>query len=318
MPESRFTNSGIPQLLLLGALWGATFPIARVGVAGGANPFLLVVLDLLLAAGIMAAASVIGRGPRPPLRRAAESAGLGALLIAGINLPLYWGLRYATGGAASIVYATSPLLSVLVLGVIGSPVSLHRRQAAALGIGLAGVVALGLATTGSSIAAGLSALAAFAVGATCQGTGAVLVGRRRPQGEDRWGLTFQFVGGAVAAALLLPWLAPSPALPVTIATMGSIAYVGVASMAIGYTIFFDLIHRFGAVRANQVTFLNPVVAVVVGAILFAERFQLLEGGALALIVLALVLLQPSAKDGVPAPVGWERAPAAGAESPASS
>ncbi|MGB6501597.1 MAG: DMT family transporter, partial [Thermoplasmata archaeon] len=137
------------------------------------------------------------------------------------------------------------------------------------------------------------------VGAVCQGVGAVLVGRARPAGEDAWGLTFQFVGGAAVSLLLMPILARSPALPITAGTVGSIAYVGVVSMAIGYSIFFDLVHRAGAVRANQVTFLNPVVAVSVGVFAFAERADPLELVALAVILVALVLLQPGTKGVAP-------------------
>ncbi len=285
--------TGVPQLLLLGLVWGATFPIAREGVAAGANPFLLVALDLLLAAAVMGAIAVGTRTPWPPLRKAVQSAGLGALLIAGINLPLYWGLQGATGGAASIVYATSPIVSLVFLWGIGSSVEVRRRQLAALAIGLGGVVLLGAATSGSAAALGVAAIAAFALGAACQGVGAVMVGRTRPKGEDHSGLTFQFLGGALASLLVLPLLAASPVFPVTAATLGSVAYVGVASMALGYTLFFGMIQRFGAVRANQVTFLNPVVALVVGVVAFGEGFEPVEAAALALIVLALVLLQPT-------------------------
>jgi len=311
--REAFSSSGIAQLALLGTIWGATFPIARVGVQAGADPVLLVALDLLLATAVMASVAVITRTQLPRLREMAQSAGLGALLIGGINLTLYWGLQFATGGTASIVYATSPILSLVVLVILRAPVEIRRRQVAALAIGLGGVVLLAVATTQGSLVAGLGALAAFALGAACQGTGAVLVGRSRPLGENHWGLTFQFVGGAVAAFALLPLLSRSPALPISAATVGSIAFVGVVTMAFGYTLFFAMIQRFGAVRANQVTFLNPVVALVIGVFAFGEGFQPIEAVALACIVVALGLLQPRTKPqptassppGRPAPDGAE-------------
>ncbi|MFY9717034.1 MAG: DMT family transporter [Thermoplasmata archaeon] len=294
--RSSFATSGTARLLLLGLIWGATFPIARVGVEAGADPILLVALDLLLAAAVLAPTALLCARRRPPLVELARSAGLGALLIAGINLPLYWGLRFATGGTASILYATSPVVSVIAIAILGGAGGVHRRQLAALGVGLGGVVLLGVASPGGTPALPLVALAAFGIGAVCQGVGAVLVGRARPAGEGPWGLTFQFVGGAVASLILLPVLSPSLAMRLSAATIGSIAYVGIASMAVGYTLFFDLIHRSGAVRANQVTFLNPVVAVAVGLIAFAERVEPLEIAALGVILVALILLQPSHGD----------------------
>ncbi|MGA8664289.1 MAG: DMT family transporter [Thermoplasmata archaeon] len=289
----RFSASGLLPLLALGTIWGITFPVARLGVEGGADPFLLVVLDLVLAAAVLGSITLGTGSPRPRARSLLESAGLGALLIAGINLPLFWGLRVATGGTAAIVYATAPILSVVVLWMLRSPIEIHARQAAALAIGLVGVMLLGLGTSGLVLVAGLAALGAFCVGALCQGTGAVLVGRARPAGEDSWGLTFQFVGGAVASVALLPFLTTSFALPLTVPVWGSIVYVGVLSMVVGYTLFFHLIRTVGPVRANQVTFVSPVVALVVGVVALGEGFQPVEAGALACILLALVLLQPS-------------------------
>jgi probable blue pigment (indigoidine) exporter len=283
--------SPIPRLLLLGVIWGATFPIARVGVDGGANPFVLVAVVLFVAAAVMAPIARMTHTARPKWRKALQSAGLGALLIGGINLPLYWGLRFATGGDASIVYATSSIVSLVMLRLIGSPTGIRRRQVAAMALGLGGVLLLGIAPAGGTLMVGAAALAAFGLGATCQGVGAVLVGRARPHGEDRWGLTSQFVGGGIASLAILPFLAPAPAFPITAATLGSVAYVGLVSMVVGYTVFFDLIRGYGAVRANQVTFLNPVVALIVGVVAFAERFEPLEAVALAMILVALALLQ---------------------------
>ncbi len=299
--RDSFSSSGIAQLALLGAIWGVTFPIARVGVQAGADPVLLVALDLLLATAVMASAAAVTRTQLPHLREMAQSAGLGALLIGGINLTLYWGLQFATGGTASIVYATAPILSLVVLVILRAPVEIRLRQGAALAIGLGGVVLLGIATTQGSLVAGLGALAAFGLGAACQGTGAVLVARSRPHGENRWGLTSQFVGGAVAAFVLLPLLSRSPTLAISAATVGSIAFVGVVTMAFGYSLFFSMIQRFGAIRANQVTFLNPVVALVIGVFAFGEGFQPIEAVALACIVVALGLLQPRTKPRPSAP-----------------
>jgi drug/metabolite transporter (DMT)-like permease len=307
-------DSGVPQLLFLGLLWGATFPIARVGIDGGANPFVLVVLDLALAVVVMAPVLALSHTPRPPLRTLAQSAGLGALLIAGINLPLYWGLQYATGGAASIVYATAPFVSLLALGILGASDGIRRVQVVALALGLTGVILIGFATTGGSLLAGLVAVAAFGLGAACQGVGAVFVGRARPRGENAWGLTFQFAGAGAAALVALPFLARNLSFPLNASTLGSVVYVGLLTMVVGYTLFYRLIQGFGPVRANQVTFLNPVVALLVGVVAFGEGFEPLEAVALALIILALLLLHPSSGQR-PVPTGTPAPPLARSREP---
>jgi len=82
----------------------------------------------------------------------------------------------------------------------------------------------------------------------------------------------------------------SLALPMNLDVLASLLFVSLASLVIGYTVFFELIRREGAVTANLVTFINPVVALVVGVIAFSEAFQAYEGVGLVLILAALVLL----------------------------
>jgi len=286
---SRGPGSVLPRLVLLGLLWGATFPISRLGVLAGANPFLLVTLAFGVAAAVSAPLAAVSRGPRPSTTSLLQSAGVGALLIGGINLPLFWGERFATGGVASIVYATAPMVSLAYVAALGGRGHVGRRGAAALALGVGGVAVLALASGGAAVSSAWG-LVAFGVGAVCQGTGAATLGRIRPHGETAWGETFQFVGGGAAAMVALAVADPRFSLRWSAPVLVSVLYVGVVSMVIGYALFFELIRHHGAVEANQVTFLNPVVALVLGVVAFSEPFALEEVAGLGLILLALALL----------------------------
>ncbi len=285
------TRRGLPlgRLALLGVVWGVTFPVSRLGVSGGSDPFLLVAIDFAVAAAVCAPIAAGLRRPFPSGRSIAESAAVGALLIAGINLPLFWGERFATGGVASIVYAASPLVSVGFVTVLRNGERIGRSGVAALTLGLAGVVLLAVAAGGAAVT-NVAGLAAFALGTVCQGGGAVLLVRLRPAGEGAWGQSFQFVGGGAASLAAVALLAPHASIVWSPGVVGSIAYVGIISLAGGYALFFDLLRTHGAVGANQVTFLNPVVALAVGVLAFGEPFAPAELGGLTLILLALVLL----------------------------
>ncbi len=291
---SDSSAGGWMSLLLLGVLgliWGATFPMARLGIAAGADPFLLVTVDLLLAAGAVAVLAAATRAMWPGRRELGVSAAVGALLIGGINLPLFWGEQYATGGAAAIVYATSPLVSVVASGLIGSRLQLSWLQRAALAIGLLGVILLALTTVGTSVLSNAWAIPAFALGAVCQGTGAVVFARAKPGGEGRWGLTFELLGAGAAGLVVLPLVARSYAFPATAAVAASVLFVGLGTLALGYLIFFELVRRDGPVRANVVTFINPVVALAVGVLVLGEAFQAYELLGLGVVLVALGLLE---------------------------
>jgi len=296
MPEvsgDRTASRGgtLSLLVLLGVLWGALFPITKLGIDAGANPFALVTVDFLLASGTAFGIAVAVRAPRPGFLSLAESAGLGALMIGGINLPLFWGEQFATGGAASIVYATSPAISLLVLLAARRGPHPSALRLGALAMGLSGVLVLSLAAGSGGPVTNPWGLVAFAVGATCQGVGAVLLSVRRPRGEGRWGQAAQFSGAAAAGLATMAVLAAPFALPAVAPVLLSVAYMGVVSLVIGYTLFFHLVRVAGPVGANLVTFLNPVVALALGVVVFGESFRAPEIAGLVLVLVGLVLLE---------------------------
>ena len=299
---TRPTRGGPRDLALLGVLsllFGASFPFARLGVAAGANPFALISIDLGLAAGTMAMVSWVTRDRWPETRELVTSIGVGALLIGGINLTLFWGVQYASGGAAAIVYATSPLVSILAGRVLGNRVGLSSRQSTALGLGLLGVVVLVLTSTGTGVLTDPWAIAAFGLGATCQGTGAVLLSHIKPNGESRWGLTFEFLGAAVLAVGFAALLAPHATISAIPAVVESMLFIVFGTLVGGYLIFHELVRRSGPVRANLVTYLNPVVALAIGVAVFREPFQPFELVGLAIILVALLLLQTPIRRPIP-------------------
>lgn len=309
-PRSRGT--ALLLLVALGVIWGATFPVARAGISAGADPFVLVAVDFLLGTALAVAFAALSSAHRPPARSLLESAGIGALMIGGINIPLFWGMQFATGGAAAIVYATSPAISLLMLVALQRASRPGALRLAGLGIGLTGVLTLSLAASSDGPITRVAALLAFGLGAACQGAGAVLIALRRPEGEGRWGQAAQFAGASVAALVALPFLATSWALPLTPTVVGSVLYFGVASMLVGYTVFFELIHRSGAVSANLVTFVNPIVALAVGIFAFGETFEIAELGGLALVLIALALLElPDRRHPSPGPSGLGESRASG-------
>lgn len=294
--------SRLPSLVLLGVLWGALFPITRLGVEAGANPFALVTVDFLLAAGTAFLLAVGLRAMRPSALSLLESAALGALMIGGINLPLFWGEQFATGGAAAIVYATSPGISLLVLLAAQRVPRPSAVRLGALALGLSGVLVLSLAAgSGGPITDGWG-LAAFALGATCQGIGAVLISVRRPHGEERWGQAAQFSGAAAAGLATMGLLSAPFVVPTAEPVLLSIAYMGIVSLVIGYTLFFRLIRDAGPVAANLVTFLNPMVALALGVLAFGESFRAVEALGLLLVLAGLAVLErPEPPPGQPAP-----------------
>jgi drug/metabolite transporter (DMT)-like permease len=287
-------GTGVPTLgvlATLGIVWGITFPVVRMGVAAGAAPFALLAVDLALAAGVMAVLALAVPDRRPTARSLGGSALLGFLLIGTNNALLFWGVQFTTGGVAAVVYATIPLLAVLAALALGFGGRLGVVKGTALAVGLAGVVVLDLAAAGTGIITNVWGVVAILGGASAQAVGTVLVGRYRPAGETGLGRAAQFAGGGLAAVIAIAVVREPLALPATPPVLASIVYFAFLSAIVGYALFFELVRRSGAVSANLVTYVSPMVALLVGVVVLGETFGLSEVVGLALILGALALYE---------------------------
>ncbi|HYK93120.1 MAG TPA: EamA family transporter [Thermoplasmata archaeon] len=288
--ESVATRRTLGLLLLVGAVWGATFPVVRYGVNLGAAPFPLIAVDFLVAAGGMAVVASVRTPGLPTLRSFAGSMGLGLVLVGGINLVLFWAVQFTTGGIAAIVFATAPLLSILTSRVLGVGASPSRTGLVGLAGGLAGVAVIGLSSAGTAALTNPWAIVALVGGATAQAVGAALVARYRPSGETLWGQAGQFSSAGLAALLVAGATGSSFSVPATLPVALTVAYVAMLTGVVGYAAYFALIREAGAVRANLVTYLNPLVALAVGFVVFAEAVSLAELLGLAIVLGSLYLL----------------------------
>jgi drug/metabolite transporter (DMT)-like permease len=203
--------------------------------------------------------------------------------------------RSITAGLGSIINATTPLWTVIVLAAW-----LHQpptaRRVAAIGLGFAGVaVIVGLEGLQLAPDALVGVIAATA-GAACYGI-ALTYMRRRMTSQPPLQLA---LGQLIAATALL---APGALLTVgeAVPSVESVAAVGalaILSTAIAWPILFRVNREVGPLATSTVTFLNPVFGTLWGAMFLAETVSpaFLGGSLLVFASLALVLdLRPLAR-----------------------
>jgi len=101
-------------LLLLGAVWGASFLFIKIGVQEMA-PETLVMLRLVIAAAVLLAV-LYARGLRLPMRQRnwADFLFLGVIGLIFPYMLITWSEQAIPSGMAAILNATTPLISLLV------------------------------------------------------------------------------------------------------------------------------------------------------------------------------------------------------------
>lgn len=136
-------SPGIARLLLLGVviLWGANWPIMKVGLQSMPPVWFATARMVLGAASLFALLALFGRLKLPTRRDLPVVFTVGALQMAGFLVLVNFGLQHVEAGRSAVLAYTTPLwvtpAAILLLGE-----SLNGRKLLGLGLGLCGVAIL--------------------------------------------------------------------------------------------------------------------------------------------------------------------------------
>jgi drug/metabolite transporter (DMT)-like permease len=275
------------DLLLLSLLWGAAYLFTRAAVpAFGPAP--LIALRMGIAAAVLlpllAWHGQLGGLWVQPRRLLLQATAFTALPF----LLLGWSALHLSAGLLAVLNATAPLFSALLAHfVLRQP--LDRWRAAGLLVGFVGVALLTGGTAQTRGEDGLLAIAAMVLVSAIWALGSHYT-RHRLHELDPMVLSAGSLGLAslcLAPLAVAQWPAEPPGLRPWLETV----FLGVASSAFGFVVFFRLIARVGPVKAMSVTYLNPVVALTTGALVLGETltWPMVGAGALVLVGTALAL-----------------------------
>lgn len=292
-------RSDLIDLLLLAALWGASFLFMRVA-APAFGPLPLAFVRVLLAA-LCLLPLLLWRGNGQALAEHWRPIALLGVTNSALPFALYgYAALTLPAGLSSVFNAATPLATALI-GWLWLGDALTRQRAVGLAIGFGGVAGLALYKALAQ-APGVGALpglhfdvpTTLAIGACLAAT--LLYGqsanfaRRHLRGVAPLALaTGSQIGAAVALALpaALAWPAQMPGALMWLTALG----LGLLCSALAYILYFRLLANVGATSASSVTFLVPVFATAWGALLLNEPVTpaMLAGGAAILVGTALTL-----------------------------
>ena len=268
----------------MSALWGLPYLLIKVAVAE-LDPTVLVFVRLAMAAVVLAPLA-IATGSLSNVR--ARWRRLVLIALGGIVAPfllIAYGEQHITSSLAALLVASDPLFVVLIALPLDASERPNGTRLAGLLIGFVGVaILLGVNVGGDAmgaLGAGMVLLAAV-----CYAMSALLVKGLRGVpllGSVTVTLGIAAIVLAPPALLSLPSSMPGPAVT------ASVLVLGLISTALAYVLYFSLIAETGATRASIITYINPAVAVVLGAVVLAEPLTVGSILGLGLIVLGCAL-----------------------------
>ncbi|GAA2354500.1 DMT family transporter [Dactylosporangium salmoneum] len=274
--------------ILFGAMcvvWGIPYLLIKVAVRE-IGPAELVFLRTAVGALLLLPVALARRELRASLRPWLP---LLAYTIVEIGLP--WLLlsdaeRHADSSFTGLVIAGVPLVAAVIARFGPGAERLTALRVAGLLIGLAGVaLLLGFHATGT----GPRPLIELVGVVICYAAGPLII-ERWLSDVPRYGVAAAslVVGALLFAPVAVPSL-PSLARHATLRPLLAALALAVICTALAFVLFFALVAEVGGVRATVITFVNPAVAVVLGALVLGEEVTVLTGAAFALILAGSVL-----------------------------
>ena len=286
------------QFLGMGVVWGASFlfmKIALDGVSFGQVAWSRLVLGgLTLGLIVLLRRPRIGGGPVLPRERIVWLHFI-VIAITGCVVPhllFAWAEQYVSSSLASIYNAVTPIMTALMATLAFRVERLGRGQAVGVLVGIAGVIVIIAPWRYAALTGDLWGQLACLGAAVCYGF-TFSYTRRHLSGLPIAGATFAFLNigiGGVIMLLLTPVLAWQPvslSWPIVL----SLVTLGALGTGLAYIWNINVLRAWGPTNASTVTYVTPVVGVVLGVMVLAETFSWHEPVGALLVLVGILLTQ---------------------------
>lgn len=280
------------QFVLAGIVWGASFLFMKVSLTG-ISPAQVAWTRILLGA-ITLGIIVLVRRERLTrrLRVWGHLAVLGTTFCVIPFLLFSWAQQHVSSGVASIFNATTPIMTAIMAWLVFRVERLGQLQVAGIAVGVLGVVVIIAPWQGMSLDGSLVAELAI-LGATASYGFSLAYMRRFASntGMTAIAFTFGYIGMAgVIMAVLTPFLILTP-VRLDLPIVGSLLLLGCLGTGIAYVWNQNTIRAWGPTRASTVTYITPVVGVLLGVLVLGEHISWNEPVGALIVFLGIVLAQ---------------------------
>ena len=278
--------------LVVCVVWGTTYLAIRVALE--TVPVFLVAGLRWFTAGILLAAVLVASGRKLPGR-----ALWGPLLLLGFlmnvlgNGFVVWAEQYVASGLTAVVIATVPFWSVLIEAMLPKGERFSMRALAGLAIGFVGIVVLvwpDLTVGGSGGRAFVGGVIGVQVACAAWAAGTSYTKRHRV-GDDPFATSaVQMIFSGLILLTLATATGEWSALSFTPRTLAAMAYLTVAGSLVTYTAYIYAIKHLPLSTVALYAYINPIIAVVLGALLLGEPFspRIIVAAAMVLVGMAIV------------------------------
>jgi drug/metabolite transporter (DMT)-like permease len=296
------TTSGrvLAAYVVLCVVWGSTYLAIRVGV-GELPPALFGGVRFLIAGGLLlGVARLLGR--RLPTRRRdwITNAVVGFLLLFCGNGLVVWAEQFTPSGVTAIIVVTVTLWLALFDAVVpggrGRPT---WRQVLGLLAGFGGTLMLVDADLGALRGADWRGPLALTTASAAWAAGSVFSSRRPSEAPAEINSALQMLVGGIALAGLGLLLGEAGRWHWSPRGVGALAYLIVFGSLVGYSSYVYVLRHMAPTVAGTYSYVNTVVAVLLGWAILDEPITGRTIGAMAIVLGSVAWVRHAGRRAVP-------------------
>ncbi len=274
MTQPSATSRWLPSYILLALIWGGSFAFMKIGLES-LTPVGVSLGRIVLGAVTLLVISAITRTRLPP-RRAWKSLFIYAALVSSIPWTMFaFSETHISSALAGIINGATPLMTLMAILLVFPEERPNRQRIIGLSIGFVGVLVV------VGVWQGLGGGTMIGIGAciiaiTCYGI-SYPYGRRHLTGGP---LASDLTPLALATGVLLMGTIQTAPIalitgvvvaPIQVSTVIAMLGLGCLGSGIAYILNFRVLGRADATTASTVTYIPPLIAVIIGAIFLDEH-----------------------------------------------
>ncbi|TGE31362.1 EamA family transporter [Desulfosporosinus sp. Sb-LF] len=250
-------------------LWGSTYLAIRIGVSDF-PPILFAGIRFLIA-GSLVLSYAYYKGYKFPgnftdVRRQAI---VGLFLLLGGNGLVVWAEQWVFSGVTALLFAIVPLFNAILERFLPNGPRIGLKGWLGLLLGFFGVALLlltGSETKAMDVSGGLLLLLA----AFSWSLGSVYSKTFKPSGTMVANIGVQMFAGGIGLTLVGVLMGEAGHIHLTSKGLGALVYLILFGSILGYSSYIYILQKWSASKAGTYAYVNPVVGVILGAVILGE------------------------------------------------
>lgn len=278
--------------VLVSFFWGSTYLAIKIGVEG-MPPMFFAGVRFLIAGSIMIVFSAI-RGYAFPasMREFSRLSLIGLFMLLGGNGLVVFAEQWVDSGVASLMMATIPIFAGVLEHFFIRTTRLTLKALLGLLLGFFGVYFL-LIPAEHGISIDIPGILILLSASFLWSTGTVLSKTFKGKSSIVSNIGIQMFAGGVGLMFVSAITGEFSRVSFSMNSVLAIAYLVVFGSLVAYSSYIYLLQKWPATKAGTYAYINPLVAVSLGAIFLGEKINFLMILSMAAILLGVLIVQKS-------------------------